>query len=222
MTNKDNFRRDDWRLPQSAKRGDSRRNGHHEPSPLSLRRAGSMRSADTVATRPEDRAAADDSDRPDQWPRETKSEDGRTVMDGLGANATDGCPERPGPPGWHQAQHVVEDWYSMHAAVGRVVVVEHDHRGIFEYLLDEIVQVCQDRRRVRLAHHGAFEYGGRCRTGPSGRVKLLVPTRDVVHAAANGRSWFRGRPGYRRDLLSFERRLAQLVERDGPSGSNRQ
>lgn len=120
-------------------------------------------------------------------------------------------PARSGTPGRQQTADAIEGWYSRHAEVGRVVVVGHDHRGICEFLLDEIVQVWPNQSRIRLAQHGVFEYRGRCRSGPRGRLRLLIPAQDVVHAAIDGRCWFGDRPSYSRDLLPFEKRLLRFL-----------
>lgn len=221
LVKRNNRRRKAGLEPDAAELNGSRSDDHAGPPILLLRCGGPMPSTRTKVARPMRLPCAGDAARRLRHTPHRHSEAGRDAgIHELGETVIEVCPGKSGPPGLQQSANSVKAWYSRHAAVGLVVVVGHNHLGIYEYLLDEIVQVRPDRPWFRLAEHGAFDYAGRCRSAPRGRVRLLIPTQDVIHAAVAGRSWFRGHPGYSRDLLLFEKRLLQRLRPVGERGQD--
>ena len=110
-------------------------------------------------------------------------------------------------PGSDQDIAAINEWCLSRAAPGLVVVVQRVQWGVYEYCLDEIVRLHARAHRIHLAEHGTFDSAGRFTGRPKGRFSILIPTRDVLHAAINGLAWLYDRPAYRRELSQSEQRL---------------
>ncbi len=114
-------------------------------------------------------------------------------------------------PGAEQTAESIGSWLERHARKGAIVAVRHARWQLYEYHLDQIVKLNPRSRRVQLAQHGTFDLTGQAGSGPKGYLTLMIPTADVVEAAAEGRTWQHGRPAFRRPLTAHERALvAQL------------
>jgi hypothetical protein len=111
-----------------------------------------------------------------------------------------------------QTPQTVALWLADHGTAGAVVVVRHAQWNLYEYHLDEISKLNARLGRVYLAQHGAFDFTGAGTSGPRGYLTLLEPTRVVLDAAMDGKTWLHGRPAFKRPLSALETKLLRVLK----------
>jgi hypothetical protein len=116
-------------------------------------------------------------------------------------------------PGAEQTPDTIERWVARTAAPEVIVVVRHVQRGLYEYHLDEVIDINRALRRVYLAQHGTFGFDGAGASGARGQLTLLEPTADVLDVAIKGRTWQHGQPAFKRPLSALEWHLVASLGR---------